>query len=226
MNYYQLNDKITNVWQEKFECLIGFERVMKRMPSYFTKPYKNKILFIGLNPAFPNKYEDGELDGFNSNITKEDIKRIAQINFESKVKGNIYYYGRYYNIFYEIINELMEEKFEHTDMFLMRETDSKKVEKMIYNDNGNSINEFAKAQLNILWEFIIDAEPKMIIIPNKMASQIFREEFKCHFKNGFYYSERKPTTPILFSGSWQYGRLDEFTKELIVFHIKNILNKK
>ena len=224
MSYYKLNDKITKVWQEYFECLSGFERVMKRMPSYCTTPHKNKFLFIGLNPAFQEgKHID--LDGYRADITKENIKKIAQINLESKEKGNEYYYGKYYNIFYDIIKELNEDKFEHTDMFLMRETSSKKVKKMIYKDKQNTLTEFAKEQISILSEFIKDAEPKMIIIPNKMASQIFKEEFNCNFKDGFYYSESKPSLPILFSGSWQYGRLDSFTKELIVFHIKRLLTK-
>lgn len=54
MQHYYLNNQITKLWN-KFNLIFDdyHLEIMKRVPSYLSAPEtKDKILFIGLNPAF------------------------------------------------------------------------------------------------------------------------------------------------------------------------------
>jgi hypothetical protein len=205
---------------------------MKRMPNYSSKPIKGKLLFIGLNPAFQNKNKDSLI--FTSSVSAEKMNEIATNNDNSKTKTNEKgnYYAKYFNILHLISDELIiggsdEKKFEHCDMFLMRETDSKIVKQMV-EDNDGILNSFGLEQLEILKIYIADAEPIMIIIPNALSSRYYRkhvlENHDIDSENGVYYTEvNKCKIPTILCGSWQYGRLDDFTKEILVGHMKKVM---
>ena len=78
MEHYDLNDIITDLWN-KFNLQFDdyHKKVMNRVPSYLSIPKsKDKILFIGLNPAFQERKETHKNFinySFNSEITIEDI---------------------------------------------------------------------------------------------------------------------------------------------------------
>ena len=225
-NYY-LNDKITELWIEYSEYFDDDKKtVMLRTPNYYSKPDQNKVLYIGLNPSYQSNHKNPILNEFSANISSEIVDEIAEISTSSKKIDNENYYAKYYKILHDITKEIGESSFIHCDMFLMRERDSKLVKKMIYRKK-DLLNEFGIKQLDILENFIIDANPKMIIVPNAMVSEIYRDKYtNKNMIDGVYYSNiNNKKIPTLLCGSWQYGRLDSFTKELIVFHIKRLLTK-
>ncbi len=232
MEYYNLNNQITDLWN-KFNVLFGdyHKEVMNRVPSYLNKPTSNnKILFIGLNPAFQDRKETHKNFinySFESDISTEAINYFTKINNDSKDVSSDHYYGKYFNILHNFAKNLGEDGFEHCDLFLMRETDSKMVKKMVENSDG-VLNEFGKEQLNILKTHITNLNPKVIIIPNAMAAEYYRQMIlqnsNTDEEKGIYYSEiNNKKIPTILCGSWQYGRLDKYTEVILVRHIKTAM---
>jgi hypothetical protein len=233
---YNLNDKISAIWNKfSFEFTdLDAKRCMERVPNYYLKPSPNKILFIGLNPAFQDNKNNINFF-YSPPVSEERMNEIALDNENSKTKDKGNYYAKFYNILHAISDELNSEessqkKFEHCDMFLMRETNSKIVKKMVEKKEGG-LNDFGLEQIDILKSYIEDAKPSIIILPNAMTANYYQKYFlenqSINKEKGVYYTEinkRKVTT--ILCGSWQYGRLDKFTKEIIMFHIKNALKSQ
>jgi len=233
MEHYYLNDEITRLWK-KFHVFSNdyCKTVMDRVPSYMSIPKSNdKILFIGLNPAFQKREESNKNYinyFFSPDITNEQIQYFIKINEESKNPQNTnLYYGKYFNVFHSFSGKLEMDGFEHCDLFLMRETDSKVVKQMVENLDGN-LNEFGKEQLDILKIHISNLNPKVIVIPNAMAAnyykQIILQNSTIDEEKGIYFTEiNDKKIPTILCGSWQYGRLDKYTEEILVIHIKRAL---
>ena len=231
MEYYYLNDEIKEIWKKYYLSFSDYHKeVIKRVPSFLPVPEtKGKILFIGLNPAFQERkktHKNFINYSFNSEITIEDIKCFTKINKDSKDPSSALYYGKYFNILHSFAEKLEVDGFEHCDLFLMRETDSKIVKDML--ENEGVLNEFGIDQLNILKIHIENLNPKVIIIPNAMAaeyySQIILQNSKIDDEKGIYYSEiNNKKIPTILCGSWQYGRLDKYTESILIRHIKTAM---
>jgi hypothetical protein len=230
---YQLNNKITDLWN-KFSSHftdIDCKNCMERVPNYYLKPTLNKILFIGLNPAFQDNKTNINFS-FSTPISVEKINEIAVNNEYSKTKDNPKYYAKYFEILHTISDELVNEesnqkKFEHCDIFLMREKNSKIVKKMVENVGG-SLNHFGLEQIEIFKKYVNDAEPSIIIVPNAMSADYYQqyvlENQPINKEKGVYYTEiNKRKVPTILCGSWQYGRLDRFTKEILLSHMKKFM---
>ena len=91
------------------------------------------------------------------------------------------------------------------------------------------LNEFGIEQLNILKSHIVNLNPKVIIIPNAMAAEYYRQiilqNSKIDDEKGIYYSEiNNKKIPTILCGSWQYGRLDKYTEAILLRHIKSAMN--
>jgi hypothetical protein len=231
MEHYYLNDKITELWNKYYLLFNDYHKeVINRVPSYLNKPeLEEKILFIGLNPAFQERKETHKNFinyCFNSDVTIEDIKYFTKINKDSKDPSSDLYYGKYFNILHNFAKNLGEEGFEHCDLFMMRETDSKIVKEMV--ENEGVLNQFGVEQLNILKIHIANLNPKVIIIPNAMAAEYYRQiilqNSDINEEKGIYYSEiNNKKIPTILCGSWQYGRLDKYTEAILVRHIETAM---
>ena len=233
MEHYYLNTQITELWN-KFNLIFDdyHKEIMKRVPSYLSVPEtKDKILFIGLNPAFQKREETHKKFinySFNSDINNEEIQYFIKINKDSKDPFNDFYYGKYFNLLHNFAKKLGEDGFEHCDLFLMRETDSKVVKRMVENNDGG-LNEFGLEQLNILKSHIANLNPKVIIIPNAMAAEYYRQiilqNSKTDSEKGIYYSEiNNKKIPTILCGSWQYGRLDKYTEAILIRHVESAIS--
>ena len=231
MEHYYLNDKITNLWKKSHDFTnVYHKEVMDRVPSYLYKPKSNnKILFIGLNPAFQDRKETHKNFinySFNSEIKIEDINFFSNINKDSKDPKSDHYYSKYFKIFHDFAENLGEDEFEHCDLFLMRETDSKIVKQMV--EKEGVLGGFGIEQLNILKLHIANLSPKVIIIPNAMAAEYYRQiilnNSNVDKEKGIYYTEiNNKKTPTILCGSWQYGRLDKYTEAILVRHIETAM---
>ena len=233
MEHYYLNDKIKELWNKHYLLFHDYHKeVMKRVPSFLHIPEtKSKILFIGLNPAYQERKETHKNFinySYNSNITIDEIVGFSKINKDSKIKSqsNNFYYGKYFNILHNFANKLGEDGFEHCDLFLMRETDSKVVKEMV--DENGVLNDFGIEQLSVLITHITNLNPKVIIIPNAMAAeyykQIILQNSNVDKEKGVYYTEiNNKKIPTILCGSWQYGRLDKYTEAILVRHIETAM---
>lgn len=232
MEHYYLNDEIKELWNKYYLSFHDYhQEVMKRVPSFLHLPEtKGKILFIGLNPAYQERKETHKNFinySFNSEIKIEDINYFSNINKDSKDPKSDHYYSKYFKIFHDFAEYLGGDGFEHCDLFLMRETDSKIVKQMVEKTKG-ALNDFGIEQLKILKLHIANLNPKVIIIPNSMAANYYRNIFLpdsiVDKEKGIYYTEiNNKKIPTILCGSWQYGRLDEYTKEILLRHIENAI---
>ena len=242
MTDYPLNNEITKIWVEWRKTNSKLNKTnniecMQRAPNYCLKPEPTrtgKILFVGLNPSYQNNAHNDDFFNFDESISRAKINKIAQLNECSKYvkdkdgNNNKNYYGKYFNPLNDISKALNLE-FYHHDMFLMRERSSKTVKSLI-EDKHTDLNDFGIAQFKILNAYIEDAQPRVIIIPNAMASRYFLKQNQSVItideENGIYYTKTKHgKTPTILCGSWQYGRLDEFTRAILLVHLKRaILN--
>ena len=234
MKHYYLNDVIKELWNKYYLSFHDYhQEVMKRVPSFLPVPEtKGKILFIGLNPAYQERketHEDFINYSYTPNVTIDEIVKFSTINNDSKIKSksNKLYYGKYFNILHKIAKNLGGDGFEHCDLFLMRETNSKIVKEMV--ENKGVLNEFGLEQLIILKTHIANLEPKVIIIPNAMAAEYYRQMIldnsNIDKEKGVYYTEiNNKKIPTILCGSWQYGRLDKYTEAILVRHVKTTIN--
>lgn len=231
MEHYYLNDEIKELWNKYYLSFHDYhQEVMKRVPSFLPLPEtKGKILFIGLNPAYQERKETHKNFinySFNSEIKIEDINYFSNINKDSKDPKSDHYYTKYFKIFHDFAEKLEEDGFEHCDLFLMRETDSKIVKQMV--EKEGVLGGFGIEQLNILKLHIANLSPKVIIIPNAMAAEYYRqiilENSKVDEEKGVYYTEiNNKKIPTILCGSWQYGRLDKYTQAILVRHIETAM---
>ena len=95
-------------------------------------------------------------------------------------------------------------------------------------DTKGDLNEFGKEQLNILKTHIANLNPKVIIIPNAMAAEYYRQiildNSNIDKEKGVYSTEiNNKKIPTILCGSWQYGRLDKYTEAILVRHIETAM---
>ena len=62
------------------------------------------------------------------------------------------------------------------DLFYLRETSQKKLEKSISEGSGN-LNEFGREQLEITKCILERITPKVIVVANAFASRIYKKEY-------------------------------------------------
>jgi hypothetical protein len=227
---HQVNREILKVWEE---C--PNEQTPKLIPLlYPTEPKlkTNAILFVGLNPSFsesgfknllegkpyrdldPNKFYAYPMSGeFDQKISDEMVN-------EAKEKHR--YFGKFRKI-----DDYIGIGWEHVDLFFIRETSQDNMKKRIF-EKGENLNEFGLKQLGLSKRLIAMCKPRIIVVANALASDIFKkyfspdfcEETGCHFLdiNG-------KSTPVFLSSMLTGQRaLDNHSFERLKWHIKKVLN--
>ena len=230
-------NKVLEIWKD-FGNIKIFSDPLCEYRQYPLLPElvaKNSLLFIGMNPSFTK----GSVIGANEKpigfypISKNDNKK--DIPYFEKMK---------------IVAKYCKMEWTHLDLFFIRETNQKMIEHLMRKGV-----DFLNAQLEISFEIIERADPKLIIVSNALASEFFgKKKEKSHAKfdkiwKGFdlYFEEnfwKKETTfneeigtyeiplnnnlvPILFSGMLSGQRsLDIGSFERLKWQAKMILNKK
>ena len=183
---------------------------------------KESILFISMNPSYQ--------DGAWNNGTDRGIPAIYDIPDKDAPKENTNTFFQAINKFYEDLGDNIP-PLAHHDLLFIRETSQKKVlgwkEKLEKMNNS-----FFADQLSISKEIIKETLPKIIIVLNAGARDLFKELFDkdCNpsfsDKLGAYiYCINDKNIPVLFSGMLS-GRhpLDLGSKKSLSWHIKYILN--
>lgn len=219
--------KVLQIWS-KFDNInvlneSGFEyRKSPLLPEYVLK---DAILFIGINPSFTKKAsihpEKKSIEFYP--IRENDSKDIT-----------------YFEKFKDISKYCNNAKWTHLDLFYIRETNQKIIEKLSYENI-----DFLQEQLDLTFEIIKKASPKIIIVSNSLASEFFGKLKQKHlphfdkiwlgfgldFKNDFdseigtYKIDIDGRLiPIIFSGMLSGQRaLDIGSFERLKWQIKRIL---
>ncbi len=196
--------------------------VIKRKYAIEKEIAKESILFISMNPSYQ--------DGAWNNGTKGGDPAIYKIPDKNAAKDDTNTFFQAINKFYINLGDNIP-PLAHHDLLFIRETSQKKVlewkEKL-----EKEKNTFFADQLSISKKIIIETQPKIIIVINAGARDLFKKLFDedcnpsfCDKLGAKIYRFNDNNIPVLFSGMLS-GRhpLDLGSKESLSWHIKYILN--
>jgi len=156
--------KVIDIWK-KFKNINtldknGFEyRKSPLLPKYVIK---NTILFVGINPSFTK-----------NSIIEVSNREIEFYQLVNNAENEIQYFKKFRNIaeYCNISN------WTHLDLFFLRETNQKIIEELSYSNV-----DFLQEQLNVSFDIIKKATPKIIIVSNSLASEFFGKKKAKHCK--------------------------------------------
>lgn len=188
---------------------------------------EGSLLFIGINPSFKKGDAVPGIDKYCPTYSLDSLEHP----YFKKAK--------------EIADKLTL-PFGHHDLFPVRESDQKVIERMFDGENGPLVAKedyrlFVNAALKWSAATIIEAKPKMIVVINTFASRLFFDARidgnpLLGFKpaNGELWSEElgadfirinDQVVPILFSGMLSGQRaLDRYSEFRLFWHIRHILS--
>lgn len=223
-----INDKIINLWDEFF-----VDEHSTLQPLFYPELKKNCLLFIGCNPSFnetgfksilrDTEHENLDFHNFYlwKNRNQEKIDKATEFAKEAKLKHN------YFKKFREMSKELNLD-WEHIDLFFVHETNQKSLESAVLNKN-RKLNDFGKRQIEISKEAISLIQPKIVVVANAFASDIFQQEFTCVFEDKFgchFFKVNGKSTPVFFTSMLTGQRaLDKGSYIRLKWHIEKISNE-
>lgn len=198
--------EIESIWNdEKYQSIPFIERgyaVQQDIPF-------GSILFIGINPSYSEKKTKVKGSFFYSNHQQEEVHQ---------------YFKKF-----QVIAEKTKVEWSHLDLLYIRQTDQKIVKSIFKDTIGN---EFLRRQLAISKSIIEKSKPKVIVVSNAYARDLFKGE--CNLKTEFddeigtdiiVNNEYLLNTPIFFTSMLSGQRaLDIGSYNRLVWHIKFVLN--
>lgn len=211
MSKFKIEDtfkkEIDLIWNdEKYQNVPFIERGYALQSEI---PYSS-ILFIGINPSF------------------NEIKTIEKESFFYNNEGKELIH-KYFKRFREI-SEKIKINWSHLDLLYIRETDQKKVKSIFKNEIGRL---FLLEQLMISKKIIENSKPKIIVVSNTLARDLFLQE--CKFEIFFddtigthriINNTQLEGIPVFFTSMLTGQRaLDNGSYVRLVWHIKFVLNK-
>ncbi len=169
----------------------------------------SSILFIGINPSFSEKKTKVQESFFYSNHQQEEVHQYFRKFQDIAAKTNI--------------------EWSHIDLLYIRQTDQKIVKSIFKDSIGN---EFMQRQLKISKAIIEKSKPKVIVVSNAYARDLFLEECKLQTcfddKIGTHRIVNNihlDNTPIFFTSMLTGQRaLDNGSYDRLVWHINFVLN--
>lgn len=170
----------------------------------------NSILFIGINPSFNEKKS----------------KRYENFFYDVHLNDKYQYFKKFKDI-----SEKVEVDWSHFDLLFIRETNQNNIKQIYSKEFGK---DFLNEQLSISKNVIENSKPKVIVISNAYARDLFY--YNCEIETVFDESlgthkiinnKNLEGTPIFFTSMLTGQRaLDNGSYDRLVWHIKYVLNKK
>lgn len=189
------------------------------------------LLFIGNNPSF-------SLQGFSQFLLDTEFSTIdphsffhwknrhlldmeAVIKIERHAKDRY----RYFNKFRDIsVSAKLE--WEHIDLFFFREKNQNKFIKERVLNNRDDLTRFAREQLSLSKRLVETVDPKIIVVANAFASDIFIKEFDSDFDEALGYHLTPVNNRLVptFLGSMLTGQraMDRYSYQRLKWHIVRV----
>lgn len=139
----------------------------RKIPVVPTQIKQDCLLFIGINPSHGNGGVPAD-------------KREAGVDFytlNTQSDNPIPYFKKFIEI-----AKYCNTDWDHLDLLFIRETNQKIIEKLTYDrsdDRPNGLN-FIQEQLNISFEILEKAQPKVIVASNAYVSEFFGKKKSKH----------------------------------------------
>jgi len=202
----EYKDMLDRLWESAKDGKL--KEVVKRNYAIEKEIPQNALLFVSMNPSCNKGDERG--GGF------VDVNK-AQHPFFTAIRD-----------FYKSIIVKRKPLMAHYDLLFIRETNQKTV---LSWEKDEDNKDFFEKQESISKEIIKKAEPKIIVVLNAGARELFKKLFGdnapfCDSLGTYMYklNENDKGTPVLFSGMLSGRRsLDNGSKESLKWHIEHIL---
>lgn len=228
MTIAQINERALRLWNNQSYSSL----VPQLYPEDLIQNTRDCILFVGLNPSFSEQgyhrflrdtpYEQylAQLRSFYemANYRPEKLAIYTDIN---KISKDRY---AYFKPFREI-SELLGLSWEHIDLFVTMETQQSNVKTMYKRafakrNQNNDLRMFFEEQLNIFTDLMGALSPKLIVVPNALASDIIKQRFGLKFNErlGTYLWDEK--TPIFLGSQFTGGASDKYSLERLKWHLQ------
>lgn len=198
-------NEIDSIWRDENFKLVPFFDRGYAIQKHITH---DAILFIGINPSFNEKRSSKE-------------KNFFYVNHEQK---EVYQYFKKF----QDISQKTGIEWSHHDLLHIRQTDQREV-RNLFNDAVSKT--FLSKQLMISRAIIENAKPKMIVISNAYARDLFLNE--CNIETVFDYqigthriinNNKLEGTPVFFTSMLTGQRaLDNGSYERLIWHINQVL---
>lgn len=230
-----INNRILDLWEEEFKQETS-EKVL--VPLLFNNFNKNGLLTIGMNPSFSEtgfKSYVKEYTNINQLFTwnsKEEtlnkIKNINELDMRSKTPPDGY--KPFFKPFWKLMESLGGVNWDHIDLFFYRKTDQQEFLKQPVMIKEKRLTPFAIKQLEIVRDIIRLVNPKIILVANSGASDIFKKHFEKHIvfdkQLGTYtFKLANEKIPIFFSAMLSNGALDKHSYERLKWHMREVLGQ-
>lgn len=225
-----VNHKIVKRWKEWGGTLKDFDEHLL-IPLLYPSMEQGVLLFVGSNPSFVPEAYQAILKERNyiapeaflswSNYGKYTIEEYRDV--EKQVRKS---YHRFFGVF-EVISKNVGLKWEHVDLFFYRETEQNRFKSKVYDSKTKNLTTFGRGQLDLSKQLINAVKPKVVVVANKFASDIFREELdlKWDEERGYYLTFLNNENVPIFLASMLSGQraMDLYSRERLVWHIKKAI---
>ncbi|MBK8809694.1 MAG: hypothetical protein IPN69_03065 [Acidobacteria bacterium] len=222
MNNETFNKLAFDIWEENFS---PSENVY--VPLILPPLIHSGLLFIGNNPSFsPAGFRRFLTDTAHSNIDPEQfflwanrnaLNLTSAIEIERFAKDKYPYFAKFRDI---AMHASLE--WEHIDLFFFRETSQKDFKERIL--RNNKLTAFAEAQLKLSKDLVQHIDPKIIVVVNAFASDLFQTQFETTFNEefGYYQVQLSGRMVPVFLGSMLTGQraMDRFSYQRLRWHVK------
>ncbi|MFH1031212.1 MAG: hypothetical protein V1767_01375 [Chloroflexota bacterium] len=224
-----VNQEIMKLWETCEKELRSVNKYLP-IPLIYNSMERDVLLFIGSNPSFiPDKwvkilkktnFKDIPPEFFLNWSNRADFGIDEYQAFEKEIRKE----RPYFSVF-EKISEDVGVKWEHIDLFFYRKTKQNDFKKQIY--QNEDLSGFVRSQLALSKKLIYEVQPKVIVVANKFASDIFREEFDLKWDKewGYYLAYFESRSIPVFLASMLSGQraMDVYSRERLIWHIKKAL---
>lgn len=201
------------------------------LPLFYPPINQNSLLFIGLNPSLNIAgIKRFVRDTPFSDINPSDYfhwRNKDKINFEDALaiellsRKNYSYYSKF-----QSMSSQCGLEWEHVDLFFYRETNQNAFKSTIL--EKGSMNEFGREQIKLSKMLIEGILPKVIIVANAFASDIFKKEYATAFDEtvgGYIVNIKSKLIPVFLASMLTGQRaMDKYSYERLLWQVKKTVN--
>lgn len=227
MNHESFNNSVIRLWEKYFDDSQDIYVPLILPPLVF-----NGLLFIGNNPSFsPDGFRRFLADTSLAHIDPHEFfhwKNRRALDLEIAIQIERLAKDRYpYFKKFRDLSAHAEMDWEHIDLFFFRETSQNNFKKRIFNRNG--LTDFGTDQLKLSKSLIEEIKPKIIVVVNAFASDLFLNEYNAVFdeNEGFHKILLNNRTIPVFLGSMLTGQraMDRYSYQRLKWHISKVVNR-
>jgi hypothetical protein len=218
--------------------------------QYPSRMKRGSLLFVGCNPSFraPDNIRSKTLPGLRQDMKEEDYFRWGQLspaqfkeaerNFQDRITKDDMLKDQYFRILDKVCTASGMSRWEHIDLFGIRETKQTQVLQMLgIRSIGKDeeeieefhISEFAAIQVQIALEAVTLLEPLAVVVISAIASKVLKgyakkSKLDLTFNDNlgtYIMTVAEKKTPVFLSGMLARQRaLDVFSRERLTWHIR------